>query len=127
MQNKKELRDFGLVMAVGLSVVAYLVLPFLFAMPIKLWPAIASVVFLVLALLWPASLALLYQPWMKLAHVLGFVNTTIILSVIFYLLITPMGIVLRRFGLVADKADANDASYKTIREQPKRQHLEKPY
>lgn len=35
--------------------------------------------------------------WMPLAHVLGWVNTHIILGIVFYLMITPMAWVLRLF------------------------------
>jgi hypothetical protein len=35
---------------------------------------------------------------MKIGHVLGSINTKIILGIIYYLLITPMGLVMRLMG-----------------------------
>lgn len=46
----------------------------------------------------PAVLAPVYAVWMKLAFLLGWVNTRILLSLIFFLMITPVGLVTRLFG-----------------------------
>jgi Saxitoxin biosynthesis operon protein SxtJ len=46
----------------------------------------------------PRSLTYVHRVWMAAGEALGWVNTRIILSVIFYGLVTPMGIIMRRFG-----------------------------
>jgi hypothetical protein len=40
----------------------------------------------------------LYRGWMRLAHALGRVNTAILLSLFYYLVITPVGFVRRLTG-----------------------------
>jgi hypothetical protein len=45
----------------------------------------------------PALLRPVHRAWMAFAHVLGHVNTRIILSVLFYLVMTPVGLVMRLF------------------------------
>ena len=47
---------------------------------------------MVLALVWPRSLTQVYRLWMTVGEVLGWINTRIILGVLFYLLFTPMGL-----------------------------------
>ena len=59
--------------------------------------------------------------WMRFAHLLGWVNTRILLGLFFYLVITPVGIVMRMFGkdLLERKIDRDSASYWTSREKEK--------
>jgi hypothetical protein len=53
---------------------------------------------LVLALAWPRSLTHVYRLWMTVGEVLGWINTRIILGVLFYLLFTPLGLCMRLRG-----------------------------
>jgi len=46
----------------------------------------------------PAILKYLYQGWMWVGHVMGWINTRIILSVLFYGIVTPMGLVMKLAG-----------------------------
>lgn len=54
-----------------------------------------------------------YAYWMKLAFVLGWVNTRIILFAIFYLVFTPISIALKlfRIDLLERKIDKSAGSY----------------
>ena len=55
--------------------------------------------FLVLSgLLMPKTLVPVYKIWMGLATVLGWINTRILLGLIFYLIFTPIGLVMRLSG-----------------------------
>jgi hypothetical protein len=47
---------------------------------------------------WPAGARGFYTAWMKVAAVLGYVNSRIILSAVFYLIFTPVRIVTRLLG-----------------------------
>ena len=51
-----------------------------------------------LALVWPAALKWVYIAWMKIGGVLGKINTTIILGLAYWLIFTPLGVVLRLIG-----------------------------
>ncbi len=46
----------------------------------------------------PAILRPLYVPWMLLAAVLGWVMTRVLLTLTFYVMITPIGLLRRIFG-----------------------------
>ena len=63
--------------------------------------AIAAL-FAVAALVAPRALRGIYRLWMRIGEALAWINTRIILSVIFYGIVTPMGIVMRRFGRERD-------------------------
>lgn len=40
----------------------------------------------------------LYKAWMKFAHALGWVNTRIILSIVYFLIFTPLALIFRLIG-----------------------------
>ncbi|TAL02048.1 MAG: hypothetical protein EPO07_07705 [Verrucomicrobia bacterium] len=92
----RELRKFGL--TVG-GVLAALALLFLFRHKVRapyfLWPGIFLLVFGVVA---PRLLKWIYLAWMTLAIVLGFVVSHVLLTLLFFLVITPVGLVARLSG-----------------------------
>jgi saxitoxin biosynthesis operon SxtJ-like protein len=51
-----------------------------------------------LGLLWPRSLVLPNRAWMALATVLSYISTRIILAIVFFLILTPMGLIKRAMG-----------------------------
>ncbi|HEY6232884.1 MAG TPA: SxtJ family membrane protein [Pyrinomonadaceae bacterium] len=51
-----------------------------------------------LGLLWPRALVLPNKAWMMLAEALSFVTTRLILGLVFFLVVTPIGIVKRLMG-----------------------------
>ena len=82
-------------------------------------------------LLWPQILKPLYVFWMLLANMLSWVNTRIILGVIFYLIFTPIALVMRiaqRDGL-QKKINKNASSYWTQRTAPEniKEHFERQF
>lgn len=40
----------------------------------------------------------LYHTWMKFAHILGWVNTRIILTIIYFVIITPLSLIFKLVG-----------------------------
>jgi len=46
----------------------------------------------------PFILRPIYVGWMKFAFVLGWINTRLILGIFFYLILTPVGLIMRLFG-----------------------------
>lgn len=91
-----ELRRFGLTVG-GV----FLVLAGISRWRGHVWPpavmATVGTLLVVPGLLVPAVLGPVERGWMALAEVLAWVNTRIILGALYYLLITPVGWVLRRF------------------------------
>lgn len=95
-----DLRKFGLLMGTVLTVVCGLILWKSGLPPSALaWTfgTIAAVFFL-FGLIVPSGLRPVYLVWMALAIVLGFVMTRVILTIVFFLVITPIGLVMRALG-----------------------------
>ena len=62
------------------------------------WGLALTVILVVPALVAPRALAPLYRVWMALGEVLAWINTRIILGVVFYGVVTPIGLVMRLIG-----------------------------
>ena len=61
--------------------------------------ALVSILFFILALAAPLLLKPIYIFWMKLAFILGWFNTRLILFIIFYLIFTPIGLGMKLLGI----------------------------
>ncbi len=67
---------------------------------------------ILLGLLWPRALVLPNGAWMLLAEAMSFVTTRIILGLVFFLVITPIGVVKRLSGWDAlSRRGARSSSY----------------
>lgn len=89
--TKKELRNFGITIGVILLVIGgYLFFKELGSYQTFLYLAIALIG---LGLIIPNLLKPIYLIWMIFAVIIGWVMTRVILSLLFYLIITPIGII----------------------------------
>ncbi len=113
MENK-EYRHFAFIMAGLISLLFGLLFPWLFDWKFSFIPWGISFALILWALLAPATLIILYKPWIKLGNLLGFINTRIILGIVFFILFTPIAIALKIMKKDAMKRTVNkkeNASY----------------
>jgi len=124
------LRKFGLTTGAIIVVLFAFFFPWVFdAAAMPMWPWIAAGALWVPALLVPGILRPVYTTWMKIGHGIGWVNTRIILGVLFYVLILPMGLIMRLFGNdpMARKRDDSASSYRVKSVSEPKDRLEKPF
>ncbi len=96
--TKKDIRTFGIGLAVILAVVASISF-YRHGQSLKLWWLYAtSGVVLPLALFAPNVLKPVYKVFMKVGHVVGAFNTRLLLALIYYVVFTPIGLLARLFG-----------------------------
>lgn len=108
-KTKAELRKYGFIMFTAFAVLSGLL--FWKERPAWVFTAVPSLLFLVFALLLPKALAPVEKLWMKLAAVLGFVMTNVLLFLVFLVAIIPTGLILRLFGKTPiKKGFSNSAS-----------------
>ncbi len=120
----RDLRQFGLMVGGVFSVIGLWPVFFRSESP-RLWAMILGGLLIVLGTILPRSLKQVYDGWMKLGHILGWINTRIILGIIFYGLVTPMGLVMRLMGKDSmHRAFRQDAAtYRVVRTPRPRQHM----
>jgi hypothetical protein len=115
--TRRDLRKFGL--TVG-GVFALLGALFLFRHK-PAWPyfVIPGAVLLLCGLVAPRLLKGIYIAWMALAFTLGLIASTLVLSICYFLIITPLAFIGRLFGkdFLSQKLDPQAKSYWLRRER----------
>ena len=122
-------RKFGLVtsaIAVGLFGIS---IPWLFSLQYPLWPWVLGGVLGSWSLVHPASLKPVYLGWMKFGNVMNWINTRLILGILFYGVFLPIGVGLRLLGKdpMRRTLDKNLPSYREESHDDTKEHLERPY
>ncbi|MBX3237309.1 MAG: hypothetical protein KF814_14270 [Nitrospiraceae bacterium] len=126
--NSKELRKFGLLVG-GVFALIGSWPAIRYGESIRLWALVPAALLVPLGLLAPSLLAPVFKVWMKVGHVLGAINTRIILGILYFGLITPMGMVMRLFGWDSmRRALTRDAeTYRVVREARPRTHMTRQF
>jgi hypothetical protein len=98
--SRRALRNFGLVMGAVAGLVATFILwksgwqPG----PWSTGLSVGGAVFAIVGLVAPRALVAVYRAWMGLALALGFVMTRVILTLVFSLVVFPIGLIMRLIG-----------------------------
>lgn len=95
-ETKKDLRKFGLTVGSVIAVIGIVL--FYFEKSSAVYFGVIGGILIFLGVVVPRLLKQLNKFWMGLAIVLGFIMTRIILTTLFYLVITPIGFIAKIFG-----------------------------
>jgi hypothetical protein len=130
IEQTKGLRDFAWQFSALIVIVFMGLLPWLFSGAIPMWPVFVTGYLLLSAMIYPKAIYPLYVLWMVIASVLGFINTQILLAMVFYLVFAPIGCILRLTkGLQYQHQRSQKLnSYYIKRNKPlDKDHLTKPF
>ena len=126
--DRKGLREFGLVTGGIVAGLFGLFFPWLLERSIPLWPWIVFGVLGVWGLIAPLSLRPVYRGWMRFGLMLSKVMTPLIMGIVFFVVITPVALILKIVGNdpMARKFDDGE-SYRVPTKKAPTENLEKPY
>lgn len=124
-----ELKKFGLIWGGLISGLFGLVLPFLRHYPMPWWPWAVGFLVVLWSLLSPGTFTWFYRAWLKLGHILGLINTRIILAIIYYGVFTPIGLVMKLAGHDPLKLRGGQQldTYRVASEKKLRDRMEVPF
>jgi hypothetical protein len=132
MPSVAELRKFGLLF--GTLIIGFfgLLIPFIWGLDIALtkWPWFVGAVFLLLALILPTALRPVHKGWMIFGLALGWFNTRVVLGLVFYMMIMPIGLFMRlvlRNDPMHRHLESKLESYRVISKKPAVKNMEKPF
>jgi saxitoxin biosynthesis operon SxtJ-like protein len=126
--GNRQLRSFGLIVGAGFSMIG--VAPLIFRHgDLRTGAAIVGAALIVTALVSPMVLEPVHRGWMKLAEVLGWVNTRLILLAVYYAVIVPIAGVLRVLGRdpLRLKLSTVETSYRVPRAKRPASHMQRQY
>lgn len=127
--DKKSLREFGIITGSIVAVLFGLLLPWLFGFNYPLWPWYVLAVLAGVALVIPMALNPVYKVWMRFGLVMAWINTRIILGVVFYFVFAPVAVLLKLLGKdpMRRKLDAKIQSYRITSKHNPSNQMEKPF
>ena len=114
--ERRDLLNLGLVFLVALGLIGAFV--WWRGKPAGPWLVGLGIVFGAWGLIWPAGLKPVYKVWMSLAAILGWFMSRLLLGLVFYLAVTPIGWIMRLVGKdVLDLKMKDRASYWHLRDE----------
>ena len=110
-------KSFGIVFFVIFIIIA--LWPLLKDENIRVWSIIVSITFLTLGLLNSKILTPLNKLWMRLGILLGAIVSPIVMGVVYFGVITPIGLIMKLFGkdVLNLKIDKNKNTYWTLKKK----------
>ena len=102
-------RSFGIVFFIVFLLIS--IYPLINNESIRIWSLIASLIFLFLGIINSNILSPLNKLWFKFGIFLGKIISPIIMGIIFFLVVTPIGLIMRLIG--KDVLNLKNNSYKS--------------
>jgi hypothetical protein len=124
----KQLRSFGLTVG-GVFALLGVWPAVVHRVGFRWWAVVVAGLLLLPAVTYPQSLYWPHKGWMFVGHVLGWINTRIILGVVFYIIITPIGILRSWLGKdpMGRQLRPDLDSYRIVRKPRPASHLKNQY
>ena len=96
--SKKELREFGLLIGFGFPILIGWLIPLVSGHGFRVWTLWIGFPGFILGLTIPRLLHYPYKIWMAIGHALGWVNSHIILGLVFIFVVQPIACIMRVTG-----------------------------
>jgi hypothetical protein len=119
--SRRQLREFGLLLGVVFPLLLGWLLPALHGHPFRTWTLWIGIPALGLGIAWPKALAWPYRGWMALGHLLGWINSHLILGMVYILVLQPIAALMRAMG--HDPLRRRRNTSESYREQPSHQKV----
>ena len=115
--SKKQLREFGFLIGFGFPIFIGWIIPAISGHLFRSWSLYIGCPSLILGILKPSLLFYPYKAWMKLGHALGWINSRIILGLVFIIVVQPIAFIMKLFGYdPLRKKKINGPSYRENKE-----------
>ena len=93
MQNKSSNKSFGIVFFIVFLLIG--IYPLLNQEDVRVWSLVISSIFLILGLLDSKILYPLNKIWIKFGNLLGKIVSPLVMGIIFFFVVTPIGFLMR--------------------------------
>ena len=114
--SKKQLREFGLVIGFGFPIIIGWIIPSLSGHAFRAWSLYLGLPLLILGITKPSLLSYPYKGWMAIGFALGWLNSRLILGLIYLLILQPISFIMRILGYdPLNKKKSNLISYREIK------------
>ena len=116
--SKKQLREFGLLIGFGFPLLIGWLLPAFVGHGFRAWTILIGVPAFIIGLTSPRLLHYPYKSWIALGNALGWVNSKIILGLVYIVVLQPIAFVMRLIGYDPLRTKRKEEkSYREIRKE----------
>ena len=112
--TKKKLREFGFLVGLGIPIIIGLIIPIILNHSFRLWTLFLGGPLLILAIFYPKLLFYPYKFWICLGNLLGRINSSLILGLVYICLLIPIAFIMKIFGY--DPLKSKKVQTKTYKE-----------
>ena len=111
---KKQLRQFGIIIGIFFPLIFGLIMPLLFGHSYRIWTLFISFPILIMGILKPYYLSSFYKLGINVGNYLGWINSHLILGLVFIIVLQPIAFFMKIFGYdpLRKKIDKNIKSYR---------------
>ena len=96
--SKKKLYEFGIFIGFAFPIIIGWLIPIIFGHGFRAWTLWVGIPGLIIGLIAPSLLLYPYKGWMALGHALGWVNSRLILGLVFLIVLQPIAFIMRITG-----------------------------
>ena len=123
------MRKFGFTTGIVVALIFGLFFPWLLDLGWVWWPWILLGILSLMAIAAPMALRPVYYIWMRFGLLMSKVTTPLILGTVFYLIVTPTGMIMKLFTRdpLRRKLNKNESTYRVESEKPERDRIERPF
>tara|TARA_Y100000589_G_C26874303_1_gene515248 strand:- start:180 stop:575 length:396 start_codon:yes stop_codon:yes gene_type:complete len=111
--SKKQLLEFGFLIGFGFPIIIGWIIPSISGHSFRYWSLWISFPLITLAIVKPTLLYYPYKAWMLLGLALGWINSRIILTAVYLLVLQPIALIMKIFGYdPLRKKKTNNSTYR---------------
>ena len=96
--TKRKLREFGILIGIGFPLLIGWFIPAFAGHGFREWTLYIGIPGLIIGLISPQILLYPYKGWMLLGHTLGFINSHVVLGLVFIVVLLPIAFIMRISG-----------------------------
>jgi len=114
--SKKQLREFGFLIGFGFPIIIGWLIPVISGHLFRTWSLWIGFPALILGILKPSLLSFPYRGWMAIGLALGWINSRLILGLVYLIILLPIAVFMKIFGYnPLRKNKNNQTSYREIK------------
>ena len=123
----REIRKFGIIVGGVFTIIG--VWPYFRSEDLRLWALVIGGALIALGAILPQALTHVYRAWMVVGHAMSWINTRILLGIVFYGIIAPMGMVRRRFSgdTIHHGFEGSATTYRVTRKGRPASHMKRQF
>ena len=116
----KRYKEFGYLVGFGFPLIIGYLIPYFSGHAFRTWTLFIGIPILIIGITKPYFLKYPFKLWMKIGHLLGWINSKLILGIVFIVVLQPISLVMKLLGHDPLRTKKNgEKSYREVKTNQK--------